>query len=53
MSQKETPAQNDEMDFDAQFDDAALEAAQQKADAKADEAPEDHGDEADCEGCKI
>jgi len=42
---------NDDMfEFDI---DAQLEQAEAKAEKKASEVPDDFGDEADCEGCKI
>jgi len=42
---------NDDMfEFDI---DAQLEQAEAKAEKKASEVPDDPGDEADCEGCKI
>jgi len=42
--------QDDIFEFDI---DAQLEQAEARAEKKAAEAPQDLGDEADCEGCKI
>lgn len=42
---------NDEFEFE--IDEAELEKAQARAEQKASETPDDLGDEADCEGCKI